>query len=154
LPERPEGCGAQTVPDPVFPLIPIGPAEVLRQGETVTIVSWGKMLDVVGQALSMMEDASAEVVNLRTLKPFDRETIAASVRKTGRLVIVEEGVLYGGLSAEISAHIAATCLEYLEGPIIRVGMPDVPIPASRPLEDHLVPRPEQVVEAVRRTRSF
>jgi len=135
--------------------MPIGPAEVLHAGTDVTIVSWGKMLDVVGEALKLLgTEVSAEVINLRTLKPLDDATVMTSVAKTGRLVIVEEGQSCGGVGAEISARIAGGCIEYLQAPIVRVSMPESPIPAARPLEDYLIPRPEQVVEAIRRCRSF
>jgi pyruvate/2-oxoglutarate/acetoin dehydrogenase E1 component len=135
--------------------ITLGSADVLRAGEQVTIVSWGKMLDVVGQALNMMEEkVSAEVINLRSLKPMDVATIASSVEKTGHLVIVEEGVEFGGVGAEVAAQVAEDCLAYLAGPVVRVGMPDVSIPASRPLEDFLLPRPEQVVEAIEKSMGF
>ena len=136
------------------PGMPIGPAAILRAGEEATLVASGRMLDVAGQALKMTAgEADVEVINLRTLKPLDIETIAASVRKTGRLVLIEESVRFGGIGAEIAAQIAETCIEYLAGPIIRIGMPDAPIPAARPLEDYVIPDAEQVAEAIRRSLS-
>jgi len=137
------------------PGVPIGRAAILRAGEEVTLVASGRMLDVAGQALKMTAgEADVEVINLLTLKPLDIETIAASVRKTGRLVLVEESVRFGGIGAEIAAQIAETCIEYLAAPIIRIGMPDTPIPAARPLEDYVIPDAEQVADAIRRSLSF
>ena len=137
------------------PGVPIGKAAILPAGEEVTLVASGRMLDVAGQALKMTAgEADVEVINLRTLKPLDIETIAASVRKTGRLVIVEESVRFGGIGAEIAAQIAETCIEYLAGPVVRIGMPDAPIPAARPLEDYVIPDAQQVAEAIRRSLSF
>ncbi len=135
--------------------MPIGKAAILRAGEDVTLIASGRMLDVAGQALKTVGDeADVEVINLRTLKPLDIETIAASVQKTGRLVLVEESVRFGGIGAEIAAQIAETCIEYLAGPIIRIGMPDTPIPAARPLEDYVIPDAGQVADAIRRSLSF
>ena len=140
-------------PDGEF-LLPLGRAEVLRPGDDVTLVSYGAMLDVCGHALEQVPDVSAEVINLLTLSPLDMETIVRSVRKTGRLVVAEEGVKFGGVGAEIAALAAEACIEHLNGPVVRVGAPKVPLPASRPLEDAVLPKAADVVAAVRRCMAF
>jgi pyruvate dehydrogenase E1 component beta subunit len=137
------------------PLLPLGRAEVLQRGEDVTIVSYGHMLDIVAEALEgEARGVSAEVINLLSLSPLDADTVAASVQRTGHLVVVEEGVACGGVGAEISALIAERCMEYLDGPIARVGTPKVPVPASRPLEDALLPSASGVAAAIHRTLAF
>ena len=137
------------------PLPALDKAETLQAGEDVTLVSYGRMLDVCALALEgEASDVSAEVINLVSLSPLDIDTIAASVERTGRLVVVEEGVRCGGIGAEIAAEIAERCMEYLEGPICRVGAPKTPLPASRPLEDAILPSPADVTAALRRSMAF
>ena len=136
-------------------LVPLGKASILREGSDVTIVSYGRMLNVVAEALrDGARDVSAEVINLRSLSPLDVDAITHSVAKTGHLVVVEEGVGSGGVGAEVSAIVAEKCMAYLDGPIVRVGMPKVPIPASRPLEEALLPSAADVAQAIRRALSF
>jgi len=133
-------------------LVPIGRAEVVQAGSDVTLVSYGHMLDVCAQALAAeAQEISAEVINLLSLKPLDLETVAASVERTGRLVVAEEGVRFGGVGAEVAAAVAERCVEYLDGPIVRVGAADAPVPASRPLEDAVLPGPADVASALRRS---
>ncbi len=136
-------------------LVPLGCASILRAGNDVTIVSYGRMLDIVADALrGDAANVSAEVINLRSLSPLDAPAIIQSVEKTGHLVVVEEGFGSGGVGAEVAAIIAEKCLEYLDGPIIRVGMAKAPIPASRPLEEALLPSAADVTRAIRRTLAF
>jgi pyruvate/2-oxoglutarate/acetoin dehydrogenase E1 component len=96
------------------------------------------------------EGVSCEVIDLRSLKPLDRETLAASVRKTGRAVVLEEGNRMGGVGAEIAAFLAEECLESLRGRIVRVGAADVPLPAAPALERAVLPQLEDIVDACRR----
>lgn len=136
-------------------LVPLGTAGILREGSDVTIVSYGRMLDVVADALrDGARGVSAEVINLRSLSPLDADAITQSVEKTGHLVVVEEGIACGGVGAEVSALVAEKCMAYLDGPIVRVSMPKVPIPASRPLEEALLPSAANVAEAIRRALAF
>lgn len=130
--------------------IPIGKAEVKRDGTDVTIVAYSKMLLVALEAADALarEGVQAEVVDPRTLKPLDVETIAASVRKTGRLVIVEEGWRFAGLGAQIADSVSRVAFDYLDGPIVRVTGEDVPMPYTRPLEDAAIPDSARVVKAV------
>ena len=131
--------------------IPIGQADVKRQGTDVTIVAYSKMLLVALEAAEQLsrEDLDVEVIDPRTLKPLDLQTIVTSVRKTGRLVIVEEGWRFCGLGAQIAESICSAAFDYLDAPIARVTGEDVPIPYSRPLEDAAIPDVPRVVAAVK-----
>jgi acetoin:2,6-dichlorophenolindophenol oxidoreductase subunit beta len=134
-------------------LIPFGVANVVREGSDVTIVATSSMVQVARQAAEMLaeEGISAEVIDPRTIVPLDEETILASVRKTGRAVIVDEGHQSFGVTAEIASRIYEKAFYYLDAPVQRVGAMDVPIPFSPPLEDLTVPSPKVVVERVRLT---
>ncbi len=134
-------------------VVPIGKASIVRKGNDVTIVALAKM---VRAALDAAEELSAtgietEVVDPRSLSPLDIETITASVKKTGRLVIVHEAVQQGGIGAEIAAAVQETAFYYLDSPILRVAAPFAPIPASPPLEKVFVPGKERIVESVRQS---
>jgi len=131
--------------------IPIGVAEVKRAGDDLTLVAYSKMLLL---ALSAAEHLSrdgidAEVVDPRTLKPLDLQTIVSSVKKTGRLVIVEEGWPFCGLGAQIAESVYSAAFDYLDAPILRVTGEDVPMPYSRPLEDAAIPDQLRVIAAVK-----
>ena len=131
--------------------IPIGAAEVKRAGHDVTIVAYSKMLLVALEAAGELagEGIDAEVVDPRTLKPLDLPTITRSVKKTGRVVIVEEGWEFSGLGAQIAESVYAEMFDYLDAPIVRVTGEAVPMPYTRPLEDLAIPDRARVVEAVR-----
>jgi pyruvate dehydrogenase E1 component subunit beta len=130
--------------------IPIGSAEVKRSGDDVTIVAYSKMLLLALEAAPELakRGIGAEVIDPRTLKPLDVETIAASVKKTGRLVIVEEGWQFAGLGAQIADSLYREVFDYLDAPIVRVTGEDVPMPYTRPLEDAAIPDVQRVVAAV------
>lgn len=132
--------------------IPIGKGEVKRQGTDLTIVAYSKMLQVALDAAEALarEGIQAEVVDPRTLKPLDVETIAASVQKTGHLVIVEEGWGFAGLGAQIAHSVGRAAFDYLDGPVVRVTGENVPMPYARPLEDAAIPDADRVVKAVNR----
>ena len=132
-------------------IVPIGRGIVRREGADVTIV--GKLLTLY-RALAAAEELAAEgidaeVIDPRTLVPLDKELILGSVRKTGRLVVVEEDNLTNGWAAEIAAIAAEEAFDYLDAPIVRVSAPDVPPPFAPLLEAHYVPSVERVVAAVR-----
>lgn len=135
-------------------VLPLGVAEVRRRGKDVTIAAISNM---VGIALEAAEDLeaqglSAEVIDLRTLYPLDIDTVISSVRKTNHLVIAHEAVVIGGVGAEIAAQVQEVALDYLDGPIVRVGAPFSPVPNSPFLEKCYVPDKEKVVDAVHRAR--
>jgi pyruvate dehydrogenase E1 component beta subunit len=137
------------VPDEEY-LIPFGVADVKREGEDVTLIATSSMVYVALDAAAELENAgvSAEVVDPRTLVPLDRDTLIASARKTGRVVVVDEGHESYGASAELAAVVAECAFWHLDAPVRRLGAMDVPIPFSPPLEDETVPTPERVVQAV------
>jgi pyruvate dehydrogenase E1 component beta subunit len=125
-------------------LVELGKARVARQGAAVTVVAWGSMLERV---LKSLDRYDAEVIDLLTLNPFDAQTILASVRKTGRAVIVHEAARTCGLGAEIAATIAEEAILHLRAPILRVTAPDVPVPLGK-LIDHYLPSTAQIQAAL------
>lgn len=133
-------------------LVPLGVADVKRQGTDVTLLAWAKM---VGTALKAAEaltgdNVSCEVIDLRSLRPLDREAILDSVRRTNRCVVVEEGWPYSGIGAELADLIQHEAFDDLDAPVERVTGADVPMPYAKNLEHLAIPSPERVVEAVRR----
>jgi pyruvate dehydrogenase E1 component beta subunit len=133
-------------------LIPIGKAAVAREGQSATLVTYGRMLHTCLEAAAALAEkgVSAEVVNLRTIKPLDEETVLASVRKTGRLVVVHEASRSCGVGAEVSAIVAEKAFGALKAPILRLTGPDAPVPASPALEKEFVPGVQQIVQAVQK----
>lgn len=132
-------------------VLPIGKAKVEREGSDVTIVAFSIMVGMAMQAAEKLAEQgiSAEVINLRSIRPLDAETIAASVRKTNRLVTLEEGWPYAGIGAEVAMQIMETAFDHLDAPPVRVTGVDVPMPYAANLEKLALPRLEQVVEAAR-----
>jgi len=132
--------------------IPLGRAAVVRPGKDLTIVAWSKMQHLVALALPALEaeGIDAEVIDPRTLRPLDEETILASVRKTGRLLLVEEGWLTGGVGAQIAWLVQAKAFDHLDAPIERVASEDVPMPFAGNLEKAVLPSVEKVIAAARR----
>jgi pyruvate dehydrogenase E1 component beta subunit len=133
-------------------ILPIGKAKVERAGTDVTIVAFSLMVGLAMQAADELakQGISAEVINLRTLRPLDIGTIAASVRKTNRLVTVEEGWPYAGIGAEVAMQVIEAAFDDLDAPPIRVHGADVPMPYAANLEKLALPRLEQVVDAAKR----
>lgn len=131
--------------------IPIGQAEVKQTGKDLTIVAYSKMLLLALEAAQALaqEGIQAEVVDPRTLKPIDHAVIVASVKKTGRLLIVEEGWAFCGLGAQIAECVYREAFDYLDAPIVRVTGEDVPMPYTRPLEDLAIPDLGRVLTAAR-----
>jgi pyruvate dehydrogenase E1 component beta subunit len=132
-------------------VLDIGKAKVEREGSDVTIVAFSIMVGMAMQAAEKLAEQgiSAEVINLRSIRPLDTETIAASVRKTNRLVTLEEGWPYAGIGAEVAMQIMETAFDHLDAPPVRVTGVDVPMPYAANLEKLALPRLEQVVEAAR-----
>ena len=144
------------VPDGDY-TIPIGKADVTREGTDVSIIAYGLMAQYALEAADLLEaeGVSAEVVDVRTLRPLDGETLLTSVAKTGKAVIVYEDNRFGGFGAEIAAILAEEAFEYLDGPIVRVTGPDVPgVPYNHVLEDWFMPSPDRIADAVRRLASY
>lgn len=129
--------------------LPLGQASVLREGQDVTLVSYGKTVHHCLQAAQTLADQgiAAEVIDLRTLKPLDEAAILASVSRTGRLVVVHEANRRCGVGAEIAALVAENAFAALKAPVIRLGGPDAPVAASYPLEQASVPQAEAIAAA-------
>jgi pyruvate dehydrogenase E1 component beta subunit len=139
------------VPDDLEPGV-IGQAKVVREGADVSLVAYGGMMPVALAAAAELEQegVAAEVIDLRTLRPWDKETVAASVAKTHRAVIVEEPPPVCGIAAEIAANLYERVFDDLDGPIARVSGADVPLPYARELEQACIPHAADVVTAVKK----
>lgn len=137
------------VPDGEY-LVPIGKAAIRREGTDVTIVSFNKMVLVALDAAAELEKSgiSAEVIDLRTIRPLDHHTIVRSVQKTNRLVVVDESWPFAGISAEIAYEVQKYAFDYLDAPITRVNGADTSMPFAPTLVDAYMPNPEKVIKAV------
>jgi 2-oxoisovalerate dehydrogenase E1 component len=133
-------------------VIPFGKAKLLRVGSGLTIVTWGAMVERCDEAVTR-SGLSVDLLDLRTLMPWDREAVLASVRKTRRCVIVHEDNLTAGFGAEIAATLAREAFFDLDAPIERVTMPDVPSPHNPVLLDAVMPSVEAIVAAICATAS-
>ncbi len=136
--------------DPDF-TVPIGKARIMREGSDVTIVAFSRM---VGHALAAAEKLAeegieAEVINLRSIRPLDTETIIESVKKTNRLICAEEGWAFAGIGSEIAAIMMEQAFDYLDAPVARVHAVDVPLPYAANLEKLALPQPENIIEAAK-----
>src|SRR5579884_2258085 len=143
----------ESFPVPVDPdfVVPIGKARIARAGEHVTITAFSRMVKLALLAAEELAKSglSAEIVDLRSLRPFDVETVVASVKKTNRIVAVEEGWPFAGIGAEIAAILMEECFDWLDAPLVRVSGKDVPLPYAANLERLAVPQVEDIVAAAR-----
>lgn len=132
-------------------IIPIGVGKVKREGKDVTVVAHGKMYHVAVQAAEQLakDGIECEIIDPRTMKPFDFDLVINSVRKTNRCVIVDESHPFGGMAAEIGFQIQRGAFDYLDAPVLRVTLPDVPAPFAKNLFDAWLPGPKQVIDAVK-----
>jgi 2-oxoisovalerate dehydrogenase E1 component beta subunit len=137
-------------------VVPIGRAAIRREGRDLTLISYGAMVYACLDAAEALdaEGVRAEVIDLRTLLPLDRETIVASVRRTGKALVVHEDTRTGGLAGEITAILNEEAFEHLDGPILRVTAPDTPVPFAPALEDAFLPNAAKVTEAARRLAAW
>jgi pyruvate dehydrogenase E1 component beta subunit len=138
------------VPDDDQVTVDFGHARIAREGADVTIVGVSRMAltaERAAETLAQEHGVEAEVIDPRTLRPLDLDTILASVKKTNRCVVVEEGWPHGGVGANLAALIAEHAFDDLDAPIARVSGADVPMPYSKPLEDIAFPHEPQIVEA-------
>jgi len=132
-------------------IVPMGKAEVVCQGKDVTIISYSKTIHTSLSAANLLhkDGINAEVIDLQTLVPLDKSTILASIKKTGKVVIVHEAVKTSGFGAEIAAIIADEAFSFLKSPIKRVTAPDTPIPYAAKLEDEFIPDENKIINAVK-----
>lgn len=141
----------EEVPD-ALESVPLGKARIARQGRDVTVVTYGAALATASKAAEQLaaDGIEAEIVDLRTLQPWDEAAVLDSLSRTHRLVVLHEAVEAFGVGAEIAARMADVGFDELDGPILRVGAPFSPVPFAKSLEDAYLPGPARVVEAVRR----
>jgi pyruvate dehydrogenase E1 component beta subunit len=144
----------QEVPEEPYE-VPLRQAAVVREGRDLTVVAWGAMIPVARETAAAAEaqGVSVEIVDLRTLSPMDRSTILASVRKTGRAIVLHEAPKTCGLGAEIAATIGESALLSLKAPVARVTAPDITVPLAK-REDLYYPNPDRVLRAVRRLMEY
>ena len=136
--------------------VPLGQAKVARQGTDISVITYGAM---VWTALEAAEDLakegiSLEVVDLRTLLPYDEDAVFASVRKCNKVILLHEDTRTGGMAGELAALIAEKAFEDLDGPMVRVTAPDTPVPFSPPLEDFFLPSAKKLAEAARKLAAY
>jgi pyruvate/2-oxoglutarate/acetoin dehydrogenase E1 component len=137
-------------------IVPIGKAKVRRKGKDLSIITWGAMIYVADQAADALaqDGVSVEIIDLRSILPFDEEAILESVAKTNRVIILQEAPLTGGAGAEFAARIAEKAFDYLDAPVKRVASLDVPTPYSPPLEGYYLPNKDKVIAAARELLSY
>jgi 2-oxoisovalerate dehydrogenase E1 component beta subunit len=144
------------VPDERY-TVPFGEARVHREGSDITLATWGAMVYTAAEAAQKVEDEegiSVEIVDLRTLQPWDRKTVLASVEKTSKALVLHEDTHTGGFGAEIVATIAEDAFEHLDAPIKRITAPDTPVPFSPPLEKAFIPQVEDVVAGLKELAEY
>ena len=134
--------------------IPIGEARLAREGRDLTVIAYGAMVHTALEATEDLDGASVEVLDLRTLQPLDTQAILRSVRKTSKVVVLHEATRSCGVGAEVAAIVAEEAFEDLDGPVVRLSAPDVPIPFSPPLERAVLPQVDEVKEACRELLAY
>lgn len=138
--------------------IPIGVAEIKREGSDITLVTYGLMTHhslKAAEAVQQEDGVSVEVIDLRSVSPWDKECVLRSVEKTGKVLVVYEDNITGGFGAEVAATIAQDGFEFLDGPVMRVASPDVPLtPYAGVLEEYVLPNPEKIAGAIRKLAAY
>ena len=142
--------GKGEVPDEPYE-VPLGQAKVVREGTDASVICWsrGVVLGLEAAAQLERDGISVEVVDVRSMRPFDLDTIVASVRKTGRAVVVEDDWRFGGFAGEVAALLSEHAFDYLDAPVLRVTAEDVPAPYNRLLEQASLPNETKIVNAIR-----
>jgi 2-oxoisovalerate dehydrogenase E1 component beta subunit len=143
------------VPEERF-TVPIGKARTHREGEDISVITWGAMVYTAGEAADELErdDVSVEIVDLRSVLPWDHEAVLESVRKTSKVLVLHEDTRTGGFGAEIAATIAEEAFEALDAPVKRITAPDAPVPFSPPLEKAYIPQVETVVAGLKELAAY
>src|SRR3989344_7329912 len=143
----------QDIPDTDY-IVPLGKANVLQQGSDLTLIAWGSMIKTCQDTIEKLNKKySVELIDMRTINPYDAETVINSVKKTGRCVIVHEAMKTSGFAAELIASINEKALLSLEAPVVRVTSPDVPIPFAK-LESYYLPDANRVIKGIEKVMSF
>jgi 2-oxoisovalerate dehydrogenase E1 component beta subunit len=137
-------------------VVPLGQAAVRRAGTDIAVITYGAMVWTALEAAQELEKEglSLEVVDLRTLMPYDGQTVLASVRKCNKVILLHEDTRTGGMASELAALIAEQAFEDLDGPIVRVTAPDTPVPYAPPLEEYFLPNAQKVAEAARKLAEY
>jgi 2-oxoisovalerate dehydrogenase E1 component beta subunit len=137
-------------------VVPLGKAAVRREGNDVAIITYGAMVWTALEAAEQLEKEgiSLEVVDLRTLLPYDEEAVLGSVRKCNKVILLHEDTRTGGMAGELAALIGERAFEFLDGPIVRITAPDTPVPYSPPLEEYYLPNARKVIEAARKLAKY
>jgi 2-oxoisovalerate dehydrogenase E1 component beta subunit len=147
----------QEIPEEDY-TIPIGVAETRQEGSDITLVTYGLMAQYSLKAAEEVEKedgTSVEIIDLRSVSPWDKDRVLESVRKTGKALVVYEDNITGGFGAEIAATIAEEAFDYLDGPVSRIATPDVPLsPYSGILEEYILPNPEKIAEGIRKLAAY
>ena len=136
------------VPDERY-TIPIGKARTHREGDDVTVITWGAMVYTADEAANQLDDVSVEIIDLRTILPWDKQAVLESARKTSKVLVLHEDTRTGGFGAEIAATIAEEAFEDLDAPLKRITAPDSPVPFSPTLEKAYIPQVEDVVKGLK-----
>jgi 2-oxoisovalerate dehydrogenase E1 component beta subunit len=137
-------------------LVPIGKAELKREGSDLSIITYGAMVHQAFEAANRLsrKGIAAEILDLRTLLPLDRDAIVSTARKTGKVVIVHEATRTAGVGAEVAAIVAEGAFDRLDGPILRVTAPDTPVPFTMPLEEAFLPNADRIAAAAERLAAY
>jgi len=133
---------------------PIGVARIHQPGDDVTIVTWGAMVYTAAEAAAKIDDLSVEIIDLRTIMPWDKDAVLASVRKTSKVIVLHEDTRTGGFGAEIAATIAEEAFEHLDAPPKRITAPDTPVPFAPALEEAFLPQVADIVAGLRELASY
>jgi pyruvate/2-oxoglutarate/acetoin dehydrogenase E1 component len=141
------------VPDERY-TTPIGVARIQQPGDDITIITWGAMVYTAEEAAAQLDDLSVEIVDLRSVQPWDKEAVLASVRKTSKVIVLHEDTHTGGFGAEIAATIAEEAFEDLDAPPKRITAPDTPVPFSPELEAAFIPQVADVVAGLREVAEY
>ena len=145
----------EEIPDGDY-VVPLGVSATRREGSDLAIITYGAMVHTALEAARVLEreGVGTEVLDLRTLLPFDEEAVLAAAAKTGRVILLHEDTRTGGIGAELSARISESAFEYLDAPLIRVTALDAPVPYAAALEDAFMPNADKVLEAARRLLAY
>jgi len=137
-------------------VVPLGQAAVRREGTDIALITYGAMVWTALEAAEQLqkEGISLQVVDLRTLMPYDENAVLESVRKCSKVILLHEDTRTGGMAGELAALIAEKAFEDLDGPVVRITAPDTPVPFSPPLEEYFLPNVQKVAEAARKLAAY
>jgi 2-oxoisovalerate dehydrogenase E1 component beta subunit len=141
------------VPDERY-VTPIGKARIHQEGHDLTLITWGAMVYTAEEAAKQLPDTSVEIIDLRTIMPWDKQAVLDSVRKTSKVLVLHEDTRTGGFGGEIAATIAEECFEDLDAPVKRIAAPDTPVPFSPVLEKAFIPQVDDVVRGLKELSEY